>query len=191
MDISCSDFAPWRTLLRAGAKSQVPGTMSVDEYLTGVLEIDPEYVACRIMTLFLNSSPVDDTKTETLSPGDVLALGAAMPGLVGICMGKDSPLKDFRDDISSHRDKVAANEDPFLIQLKLFNHVAAEIGADIFARGVVIEADRLAAFLRRNSDELTECSGVMDDERMTPQGMARTLETLGTEEIMVRLACEG
>lgn len=185
--VSCDDFAPWRTILRAGAEVLVPRSMSVDEFMIGHLEIDPEYAANRIMTVFRNSSPVDDTAVEPLAEGDVLALGAAMPGLVGICMGKGSPLKDFRDDISAHGTAGATTEDPFLIRLKLFNHVAAEIGADIFARGVVLESRRLADFLRNKAEDLADCSGTFDNERMTAQGLARALENTGEDRVLVRL----
>jgi len=135
----------------AGLGVAVAGPCGLDAFFGEVLELDPDYVRERLRTIFVNGQPVDDTAAAWVAPGDEVALSVAMPGLVGICMRLDSPLKSFRGDITHGR---AASRSPVgagtgIVTLKLFNFIALELGPSLLARGVVLDGGRLATILGR------------------------------------------
>lgn len=73
-------------LTGGGFQVDLPVACSVRELLCGQLGVAPEYLEGRIQTIFLNSRPVDDPATATVTPGATLALSGPMPGLAGaIC----------------------------------------------------------------------------------------------------------
>ncbi|NDY56973.1 hypothetical protein G3N56_09490 [Desulfovibrio sulfodismutans] len=133
-------------LFASGVGVEMPGPCGLDVFLGENLGLDPAYVRERLRTIFVNGQPVDDIAKTKLAPGDELALSVAMPGLVGICMRLDSPLKSFRGDIThgraasrSHLGDLAGT-----VTVKLFNFIAREIGPGLLARGVTIVGGKLA-----------------------------------------------
>jgi hypothetical protein len=71
-----------------------------------------------------------------------------MPGLVGICMRRDSPIKSFRRDIThdprAGDASAASGGGTILVTVKLFNFIALEIGPGLLAKGVYMSGERLA-----------------------------------------------
>lgn len=134
------------TLLQKGVC--VPGASgaSVGEFLEQSLGLSPEYIDTDVRTIFLNCSPVDDIDGVHVKDGDVLSLSAAMPGLVGIAMGRNTAVSGFRSDISA-KDSGEVPEGDALVTVKLFNLVAQDAGPAILARGVVVSADALKSAL--------------------------------------------
>ncbi len=136
-------------LLRTGVGVAVPGPLPVRALLCEVLGLDPEFVERRIATLFLNNHPVDDLDATLVRPGDSLALAAAMPGIAGITMRRNSPVKALRADISCRTEAGGASPAAAgPVVLKLFNFIALEAGPGLLAQGVLAPADRLADILR-------------------------------------------
>jgi hypothetical protein len=140
----------------------VAGPCGLDAFFEEVLHLDPEYVRGRLRTIFVNGQPVDDTAKARVAPGDETALSMAMPGLVGICMRRDSPLKSFRGDIT-HGRAASRSHDPGgagTVTLKLFNFIALEVGPGLLARGVVVDGKRLAMVLGRGEGVVrVRCDG--------------------------------
>ena len=97
----------WNFLLQKGFTLQGHAGMSVRAFLQESLGYENCLIDESVRTIFLNSSPVDDIDGAHLKEGDRVALGSAMPGLVGICMGRDNPYKDFRSDISVKEENIA------------------------------------------------------------------------------------
>ncbi|QLA15549.1 hypothetical protein [Desulfolutivibrio sulfoxidireducens] len=138
------------SLFAGGVQVAAPVGCDLDTFFCRCLGLDPDYAATRVRTVFLNGRPVDDTSRAVLAPGDEVALSTAMPGLVGICMRRDSPIKSFRRDIS--HDPAAGSSSRTgadgggtgLVTVKLFNFIALEAGPLLLARGVYLSGERLA-----------------------------------------------
>ncbi|MBI5895606.1 MAG: hypothetical protein HZB24_06245 [Desulfobacterales bacterium] len=127
----------------AGVGIKTMAGISLTDLLCRQLAIDPEYVDRRIQTIFLNQRAVDRTEQVIIPAGAVLALSAAMPGLVGATFRKGGVLAGFRKDIS-YRNIPAPPQDgsreETLITLKLFNLVARELGPRLLSLGVWIDS---------------------------------------------------
>jgi hypothetical protein len=125
--------------------------IGLTELLCQQLAIDPDYVANRIQTIFLNSRAVDRTEQVTVPAGAVIALSAAMPGLAGATFRKGGLLAGFRKDIShqyAQRTEEKSRQET-LITLKLFNLVAQELGPHLLAHGVWIDGLSVPELLSR------------------------------------------
>jgi hypothetical protein len=92
-----SHFFP---LFQEGVMLDTETGKSVREFLCATLGIDEDYVEGRISTIFLDSKPVDDLDTSIVDDGAVLALSAAMPGLVGATMRRGGYYAAMRSAIS-------------------------------------------------------------------------------------------
>lgn len=148
LDPAGPGFACLNPLLRTGVDVAVPGPLSVRALLCTVLELAPEFVERRVATLFLNNHPVDDLDATQVRPGDTMALAAAMPGIAGITMRRNSPVKALRADISCSQ--TAADSQPGqagAVTVKLFNFIALEAGPGLLSQGVVAPARRVAETL--------------------------------------------
>jgi hypothetical protein len=159
-------------LLRTGVGAPIPCALSVRSLLCDILGLDPQFVERRVATLFLNNSPVDDLDATLVSPGDTLALAAAMPGVAGMTMRRNSPIKAMRAGITCAR----TTADPGQVQagtvtLKLFNFIALEAGPDLLDQGVLAPAPALAQALRDNSRHVLRL--FLDAKPATPDDLAR------------------
>jgi hypothetical protein len=129
------------TLFSAGVGIKTIAGISLSDLLCGQLAIAPEYVERRIQTIFLNHRAVDRTEQVIVPAEAVLALSAAMPGLVGATFRKGGALAAFREDISYRNSPVPSPDSSHidtLITLKLFNLVARELGPHLLSQGVWI-----------------------------------------------------
>lgn len=147
----------WNTLLQRGFHLQGPAGKTVREFLISVFEYNDCFIDETVRTVFLNSSPVDDINTAHVKEGDRLALGSAMPGLVGICMGRDNPYKDFRSGIACQADEVDdSSGESIRVFAKIFSSLAVETGEDILRRGIEVDASHLADLLEEHSAHLVD-----------------------------------
>ncbi|MEJ5359780.1 MAG: hypothetical protein WHT06_14045 [Desulfobacterales bacterium] len=138
-------------LFGEGVRIEGPGGAGLPEFLLQAAGIDPDYLARRVQTVFLNGRPVDDLSRAEVRPGDRIALSAALPGLAGAVLRRGSALAAMRRTITweeAPRGKGAAGLTA--ATLLLFNLVASERGPDLLARGVSIPAATLSAFVERN-----------------------------------------
>jgi hypothetical protein len=140
-----SETARWDDfsgLLQRGVFCPLAARCSVQDFLTGQLGIDPDYVRDRIATVFVDGSVVDDLQAAMLRPGSTLTLSAAMPGLVGASLRKGGFYSAMRSEISWKADDDARPQldgPPDTIRLKLFNTVLREIGPALLRRGVLVD----------------------------------------------------
>lgn len=147
----------WNTLLQRGFYVQGPGKCTVRQFVSEVFKFDDCFIDETVRTIFLNSSPVDDINVAFVRDGDRLALGSAMPGLVGICMGRDNPYKSFRSGIACHDAEVQDDSgDTIRVFAKIFSTLAVESGEDILRRGIEADASQLAALLLEKADSILD-----------------------------------
>lgn len=137
-------------LLAAGFFVDAPQGCSIRQLLTDVSGMDAEYAESRIQTVFVNGRAVDDFDSPLVGKDAVVALSAAMPGLVGAVLRRGSPLGSMRGVGSDKGTPGTERSREVPITLKLFNQVAAELGPGFLAAGIRIPAARLADFLARH-----------------------------------------
>jgi len=142
----------WNYLLQKGFALNAQAGMSVRDFFHQVLKYDDDFIESNVRTVFMNFSPVDNIDEVHLKDGDKMALGSAMPGLVGIVMGRDNPFKSFRSDISAQDDLAEDGGESIHISLKIFSSLAVETGRDVLRRGIEIDAAVLAEFLTDKAD---------------------------------------
>lgn len=152
----------WNYILQKGfALDGVSGT-SVREFLHEGLGFDDGFIDSTVRTIFLNNSPVDDLDHTYIKNGDRMALGSAMPGLVGIVMGRDNFYKSFRSGIEV-KDHSRVDAAPARLAMKVFSTLAVESGRGLLARGILVDAAVLAEFLRGKKAQIVEAGGLDAD----------------------------
>ena len=139
-------------LLAGGIRKGVETHRSLRDVLCRQLGMDADYLKNHIQTIFLNGRAVDDPDREIAVDGSEIALSAAMPGLVGAVFRKGGMLSGFRAEISSQSPDAGAAGNKGIIILKLFNRVAADLGAGFLKNGIVLETIQWKRFLERHAE---------------------------------------
>jgi hypothetical protein len=136
-------------LLQRGVFVRISRGAALRSFLGQDLELEPGFVEQRISTIFLNGKPLDNLDAR-LRDGDVLALSAALPGLVGATMRRGGVVAKLRSNIS-HREEAHQDEDSpaGVILVKLFNTLIPALGPRFLARGVLVERDTLKETLQK------------------------------------------
>ena len=112
------------------------------------LGVHDAYFEERIQTIFLDSKPVDDVTKTAVRDGSVLALSAAMPGLVGAIFRKGGQYSWMRKSISYEGENNPAQGDYGWVTVKLFNMVLKELGPGFLEQGVWVDGERVQAFVK-------------------------------------------
>jgi len=138
------------------------------------LGVHETYFEDRIQTIFLNSKPVDDVNTAVINDGAILALSAAMPGLVGATFRKGGRYSWMRKSISYEKETTDTRETHGWVTLKLFNLVLKELGPDFLERGVWVTGEQVTSFLKNKPlDFLREIGKIiLDDTVISPEGLS-------------------
>lgn len=136
-------------LLQQGVGVNSRTGISVKAFLCEELGLSPEFLDTRIQTVFLNGKAVDDLEKAVIHDGTILALSAAMPGLLGATLRRGSYYAAMRGEISYRKEAEAVSGAEGTVSVKLFNLLVAEIGPVLLARGVRIAGTDLRHFLER------------------------------------------
>ena len=112
------------------------------------LGVHAAYFDERIQTIFLDSKPVDDVTTALVHDGSVLALSAAMPGLVGATFRKGGQYSWMRRSISHTGDDKRDKTTDGWVAVKLFNMVLKELGPGFLEQGIWINGERVQDYIR-------------------------------------------
>ncbi|HEY6002323.1 MAG TPA: hypothetical protein VIV57_05560 [Anaeromyxobacter sp.] len=144
-----SERGRFHALLQRGVTTRIPARRSALELLTADLGLDPEYVRTRITTVFVDGRVVDALESATLEPGSLLALSAAMPGLVGATLRRGGPYAAMRAEITrppvrGSRESASAT---CLVRVRLFNLLLDEVGPSLLARGILLPRGEALALL--------------------------------------------
>lgn len=148
IELPAGGMARLRPLFQQGIQVRVMDGTSLSEFLVDGLGVEPEYVRTRITTVFLDGSVVDDMDTARLHEGSILALSAAMPGLVGATMRKGGYYAAMRGDITLEAEQGATQAFGQLVQVrvKLFNLLIEEIGPLLLESGFALAPTEAAEF---------------------------------------------
>jgi len=107
----------------------------------------------RIQSVILDGKPVDDLESAVIKDGSVLALSAAMPGLVGATLRRGGTYSSFRNAITYHETEEECVQREGLVQIKVFNLLMAELGPGLLQRGVVISSEDFIRFATGQSQD--------------------------------------
>ncbi|QTA81406.1 Uncharacterized protein dnl_37410 [Desulfonema limicola] len=142
-------------VLQQGFKVSARFGCSLKSMLCDQFGITPEYLSDRIKTIFLNGKPVDDPETAIIYDNAVLALSAAMPGLVGATFRSQGPLSIFRSSIT-HRNKEEKSEIPGkgMLTLKFFNLLVPEMGPAFLERGIWLKTGIIKNLIEEKKADL-------------------------------------
>ncbi|MGI9536473.1 MAG: hypothetical protein ACR2PB_05345 [Desulfocapsaceae bacterium] len=144
---SCSESDALRlsTVLQSGFF--VTGTEgdSIYEFLMNLPGFTEEYLAKEVQTIFYNGDALDDLESALAGERATVALGSAMPGLVGAIMKKGSICGALRKPRTVL--DVSQQGKPVEVRVKLFNTVARDMGPGLFTSGIRIDARDLYLFL--------------------------------------------
>jgi hypothetical protein len=141
---------PMQALLQRGVRvpAQVPCTLG--DFLVDQLGVDPDVVARRVSTIFVDGSVVDVVDATELRDGSVLALSAAMPGLVGATLRRGGFYARMRAEITAAATAAGGASGPAapgVVTVKLFNLLIAELGPPLLAHGVLLPRAEAVALL--------------------------------------------
>lgn len=119
----------------------------MEELGAGIETID------KIQSVILDGSPVDDLESALVKDGSVLALSAAMPGLVGATLRRGGAYSSFRSGITYHETDGHHIPGEGFVRVKLFNLLMDELGPGLFKKGVFIESSIVRDFLKGQSED--------------------------------------
>lgn len=139
-------------LLQNGFEVEIEVGCSVRTLLFAILGLETSYIEERIQTIFLDGETVDDIDTAVVRDGSVLALSAAMPGLIGAVLRKGSYYAAMRREISHKKEIESTSSRKGRVTVKLFNLVNRELGPFFLERGVWVGESDLKDILRKHSD---------------------------------------
>jgi hypothetical protein len=154
-------------LLQEGVIIKILAGVTINDFLTLQLGITPEYVENRIQTIFLDGKAVDDLREVFVRDGSMLALSAAMPGLVGATLRRGGAFASLRQAITFSEDGQAIPQKGGWIVLKLFNLLVPELGPHILAKGVWLKGEDLNRFLvGLKKDFWEDCREVVKNDQI-------------------------
>lgn len=149
-------LAMFGVLLSQGFIVGVETGVSLRAVLCEQLGIADDYLENRIKTIFLNGQAVDDVDQAVVKNGAVVAISAAMPGLVGAIMRRGGLYAGFRNSISYRDDGQRTAVRSGVVHLKLFNLVARELGPHFLAQGIQIDSRQWQAFLSGKPEDFKQ-----------------------------------
>lgn len=135
-----SELRRFGALLQRGVALRVTAGRSVHALLTEELCLAPEYVEARISTVFMDGQVVDVLEDAIVREGSLLALSAAMPGLVGATLRKGGYYSAMRSAITRAADRASqATRAEAVVRVKLFNLLIDELGPVLLGHGIVLD----------------------------------------------------
>ncbi|NNG01077.1 MAG: hypothetical protein HKM93_16930 [Desulfobacteraceae bacterium] len=153
---------------------------SIRDFLCLDIGIPDAYLDHRIQTVFMNGRPVDDVRAAMIGDGAVLALSAAMPGLVGATLRRGGHLAAMRKEITYENSTSSPPADAIRIRIKLFNLIAHELGPVFLNHGVQVSAsdmvDVLTMFAKRFRQDCRSME--LDGGEVSMENLVATLKTI-------------
>ena len=146
-------------LLQQGVKIRRRVGCTVLAFLREELGAGPETIE-KIQSIMLDGKPVDDIGSALVHDGSVLALSAAMPGLVGATLRRGGAYSSLRSVITYHETGEACKPGEGWVSIKLFNLMMAELGPGLLRQGVLVRSHDLAGLLAERAEDFRQGCGV-------------------------------
>ena len=151
-------------LLQQGVKIRRRVGCSVEAFLREEIGAAPETIE-KIQSIMLDGKPVDDIGSALIHDGSILALSAAMPGLVGATLRRGGAYSSLRSAITYHETGKACAPGEGWISVKIFNLLMAELGPGLLRTGRSLRSSDLLGFLMERAEEFRQgCSATLDSK---------------------------
>ena len=158
---------------------------SVDIFLREEIGAAPETIA-KIQSIILDGKPVDDINSALVHEGSVLALSAAMPGLVGATLRRGGAYSSFRGAITYHETEAAGMSGKGWVSVKIFNLLMAELGPGLLRQGVLVHSAAFADLLADRPQEFRQgCSVTLDGKPIDIGMLVGTAALQGKEQVLL------
>ena len=125
---------------------------TIKELLCAQLGIKDDYLEERIQTIFLDYKTIDDVNSAVIREGSILALSAAMPGILGATLRKGGWYAPMRKQISHDNDIASDLHKKGEITIKLFNLIARELGPLFLEQGIRVKGKDFFDIVARNEN---------------------------------------
>ena len=175
-------------LLQQGVKVRRRVGCSVDAFLRQELGIGPATIE-KIQSIMLDGKPVDDIGTALIREGSVLALSAAMPGLVGATLRRGGAYSSLRSAITyQETGKTCAPGDGW-VRIKLFNLLMAELGPGLLRTGVLLRSSDLLDLLIERKEEFRQrYSATLDNRPVNIGGLRDEAGLAGKDQVILSVS---
>ena len=135
-------YSPFSHLLQKGFLVETLTGSTIKNLLCEHFKVEENYLEDRITTIFLDGKPVDDVDKAMVKDGSVLALSAAMPGLVGSAFRRGGILAAFRSGITyQQEDTISDSDSVAVVTIKLFNLLVGELGPVFLKKGIIVNRE--------------------------------------------------
>ncbi|PKN28967.1 MAG: hypothetical protein CVU64_10670 [Deltaproteobacteria bacterium HGW-Deltaproteobacteria-21] len=149
-------------LLQGGVSLEARSGMSAKEFLTHELGLTQEYLDTVVQTVFLDGKAVDDLGSAFIRDGAIMALSAAMPGLLGATLRRGSFYAAMRKEISYREVRNADDKGTARVTVKIFNLLLGDMGRVLLEKGIWIRGEDLQYFFgNRNEKFWAGCVGAL------------------------------
>lgn len=186
LTLSADSISPFYILLQKGFTVRASVGCSIRTLLCEQLGLEPSYVEERIQTVFLDGKPVDDLDEAIIRDGAVLAMSAAMPGLLGATLRRGSHYALLRDSITYQNDLQSSSIKEGRIVIKLFNLLVNELGPLFLERGIEVMGHDLGGVLKTLISDGTRFKKIEIDNREYDGNEVSDMEW-STEEVRLKL----
>jgi hypothetical protein len=172
--VQSSCLANFFYLLQRGFGLKIRVGMSVETTLTEEIGLDSDLLD-KIQTVFLDGKAVDDLESTLVRDGSILALSAAMPGLVGATLRRGSYYAAMRSQITAAGTQATAVPKEGMLTLKVFNLLIRELAPILLGKGIWIEKAVLQDFLAAQPDSFWACckNARIDGANVRPNEIAK------------------
>jgi hypothetical protein len=175
-------------LLQQGVKIRRRVGCSVDDFLRQELGAAPAMIE-KIQSIMLDGRPVDEIGAAKIYDGSVLALSAAMPGLVGATLRRGGAYASFRSAITYHETGKACASGEGWVSVKIFNLLMAELGPDLLRTGVLIRFSNLLSILTERAEEFRHgCSAALNDKSVDIGMLEGSTAIEGNDQVFLTVA---
>ncbi len=177
-------------LLQQGVSIRRRVGCSVDAFLREELGAGPATIE-KIQSIMLDGKPVDDIGTSMMRDGSILALSAAMPGLVGATLRRGGAYSSLRSTITYHETARACAPGEGWVRIKLFNLLMAEMGPALLRTGVLLGSSELLGFLVERAEEFQKgCSVTLDGKPIHIGSLRDEPGLAGTDRVFLSVSSE-
>jgi len=175
-------------LLQQGVKIRRRVGCTVLAFLQEELGAGPETIE-KIQSIMLDGKPVDDINSAMIHDDSVLALSAAMPGLVGATLRRGGAYSSLRSVITYHESGEACKPGEGWVSIKLFNLMMAELGPGLLQQGVLVRSHDLADLLAERAEEFWKGGSVaLDNEPVDVRMMEGNRSLAGKDQVLLTVA---
>jgi hypothetical protein len=175
-------------LLQQGVKIRRRVGCSVDDFLRQELGASPAMIE-KIQSIMLDGRPVDEIGAAKIHDGSVLALSAAMPGLVGATLRRGGAYSSFRSGITYHETGNACAPGEGWVSVKIFNLLMAELGPELLRTGVLLRSSDFFGFLMDRVEAFRHgCSATLDGKPLDIGTLAGCMVMADSDQVFLSVA---